>query len=376
MTKASALTIGREALLPALASVTKVIEKRNTIPVMQNVLLRIRDGRLTLTGSDLDAEISATVDCEAVADLELTLPAGTLLDAVRKLPESVTISLTADSNFATIAAARSRFRLPVLPASDYPSMSAGELGHSFTLAAGTIASMIATVSFAISSEETRYYLNGIHWHATEDTGHLNAVATDGHRLAKFPIPLPEGAAGMPPIIIPRKTITLLKGLIGDKGEVSVSLSQSKIRFEYGGVSLISKLIDGTYPDYSRVVPPEHPNRFTVDKKLLSNAVDRVTTISIERGSAVKFLFGADNTVGLSSINPDAGSAEDAIALESMEGAAVEVGFNGRYCLDVANACPAEKLTFYLNNPGDPARIVPVSDNDDPSPLFVLMPMRV
>jgi DNA polymerase-3 subunit beta len=368
----SAIIAQRNALLPALALVNKAIERRSTIPILQNILLSYEPGTLTLVGTDLDCELRASLACTAQGAGSFTLPAGTLHDAVRKMPDGAEIRIEAeDGTFATIAAGRSRFRMQILPAADFPGMSGIEGANRFALPAQALGRMLATIAFAISTEETRYYLNGIHWHV--DDAHLNAVATDGHRLAKFPVPLPDGAAGMPAIIIPRRTVGLLKSLLGDKGDVMVEVSAGKIRFVTDEGTLLSKLIDGTFPDYRRVIPQANANRFTVRRGDLSSSVDRVITIASERSSGVKFSFGRE-TATLASNSPDRGSAADEVTLVSVEGDDVEIGFNGRYCLDMLNATTAESIVFVLGGAGDPALIQPAEDGVQP--LFVLMPMRM
>lgn len=376
MKKPYAIIVSREALLPALGLVSKAVERRSTIPVLANVLLAVdaAAGTLTITGSDLDCELRAKLSCQAGKDEAFTLPSAILYDAVRKMPDGAEIALVAEKDFATLTAGRSRFRIQILPATDFPTMDAGSLSHSFELDAGQVERMLDTVSFAISSEETRYYLNGIYWHAGEA---LNAVATDGHRLAKFAAPLPEGAAGMPAIIIPRRTVGLIRQLVGDKGKVKVSLSDVKIRVETEQGTLLSKLIDGSYPDYQRVIPANNANHFTVERAALASAVDRVTTVSSARGSAVKFAFEPGGNLSLTTNNPDAGSANDEVTIEHGEGDGVEIGFNGRYCLDLLNAAEAERLVFSLGDPGSPTLIQPeTADETGLKPLFVLMPMRV
>ncbi|WP_352828855.1 DNA polymerase III subunit beta [Mesorhizobium sp. M0159] len=370
------IIMAREALLPALGLVNKAVERRTTIPVLANVLLTVdaAAGKLTITGSDLDCELRATLACQAGRDEAFTLPSAILHDAVRKMPEGAEIALLAEKDFATLSAGRSRFKIQVLPSTDFPTMSEGTFSHSFDLDAGLFERMLDSVSFAISSEETRYYLNGIYWHAGET---LNAVATDGHRLAKFAAPLPEGAAGMPAIIIPRRAVGLIRQLIGEKGAVKVSMSDTKIRVETGQGTLLSKLIDGSFPDYVRVIPAGNANHFTVEREALASAVDRVGTVSSGRGSAVKFAFEAGGNLTLTTNNPDAGSANDEVTIEHGEGDSVEIGFNGRYCLDLLNAAEGKRLVFSLGDPGSPTLIQPeTADETGLKPLFVLMPMRV
>lgn len=367
------ITVSREALLPALALAGKAVARRSTIPILGNLSITVAGGRMTLTGSDLDCEIVASLAAEGEASF--TLPSQHLHDAVKKLPEKSEIGFAIEDNFATVISGRSRFRLPTLPQGDFPSISSGDFSHHFALSAEALQEMLTSVSFAVSTEETRYYLNGIHLHATED--HLVAVATDGHRLARYRFARPEGADGMPPIIVPRRTVDLMKQIVGDKGDVSFSVSGTKVRLEApSGASLLSKLIDGTFPDYVRVIPASNGNRFTIERKALAAAIDRVTTISSERGGAVKFGFGnGEATLTLEASSPDNGSATDELTLQDVKGESVSIGFNGRYALDVLAATDCEAIDFVLGAAGDPAVVEPSADMER-KPLFVLMPMRV
>lgn len=392
-------TIPRDTLLPALSAAVKAVQRRSTIPILQNVLLEASADTLTVTGTDLDVEVTVPVACSAVDAFSTTLPAGNLHDAIRKLPEGCEVRISAEKDFCAVHAGRSRFRLPVLPASDYPRLSAIRPAHEFRLAAKLVERMIATLRFAVSTEETRFYLNGIYLHPSTGSGstgeggadELCAVATDGHRLASLSVPLPEGAAGMPGIIVPRMTIDVLKGLGGGPAgnhdaEIVIGVSETLIRFALpsplgqgsggsgGGVTLASKLIDGTYPDYRRVVPKGNANSFELDRAGLAAACDRVTTISGERGRAVKFAFAA-GTATLSCVNPDSGSAEEEVPADCTAGEPVEIGFNGKYCMDMLAAAGGERIGAELGAPGDPALFRPL-DGPEPRPLFVLMPMRV
>lgn len=375
--KSDIITIERAALLPALTMAQKAVARRSTIPIMANLLATVEGGRLALTGSDLDVEISATAPCAGAKTATFTLPAQILFDAVRKLPDGAEVAITVDAQNARVSAGRSRFTVPVLPAGDFPRINTGELPSTFELSPADLARMLDTTRYAISSEETRYYLNGIYLHAAEKG--LTAVATDGHRLAMFAMHMPDGGAGMAGIIVPKRTVDLLKDFAAEKGKLQVSVSQSKIRFmllnEDGGERLVmtSKLIDGTFPDYTRVVPARHPNSFTIAREALARSIDRVVTISAgAKGSSVKFGFATD-ALKLSANNPDLGSAEDEVSVEAGEGEAVEIGFNGRYCLDMLNATAAERVTFYIGDAGAPARVEPEGDE---AATFVIMPMRV
>src|ERR1700688_245024 len=310
------VTVERSELLRSLGHVHRVVERRNTIPILANVLIRAEGAGLSLKATDLDLEVIETIAAEASPGGSTTVPAHMFHDIVRKLPEGAQIVLEASGDRAvlSIRAGRSRFTLQTLPESDFPDLAAGEMSHSFKLAAADLKRLIDKTQFAISTEETRYYLNGIYLH-TAGSGKsllLRAVATDGHRLAQVELPLPQGGAGMPGIIIPRKTVGEVQRLIETgEGEVGIELSVGKIRFSIGDVVLTSKLIDGTFPDYARVIPTNNDKSLTVDKKDFEAAVDRVSTVSSERGRAVKLAITGGRLV-LSVTNPDSGSATEEI----------------------------------------------------------------
>jgi len=295
---------------------------------------------------------------------------------VRKLPDGSQIVLESDSSRGVLAirAGRSRFTLQTLPESDFPDLAAGEMSHSFVLAAADLKRLIDRTQFAISTEETRYYLNGIYLHSAgaASAATLRAVATDGHRLAQVELPLPKGAAQMPGVIVPRKTVGEVQRLIEDaSAEINIELSQGKIRFTIGNVVLTSKLIDGTFPDYGRVIPQNNDKELIVDKKDFEAAVDRVSTISSERGRAVKLALSAGKLV-LSVTNPDSGSATEELEVEYAADA-LDIGFNSRYLLDIAAQIEGEVAVLRLADPGSPTL---VQDRDAKGALYVLMPMRV
>src|SRR6186713_1777864 len=282
------VTVERAALLKSVGHVHRVVERRNTIPILANVLLRAEKGKLGLRATDLDLEVIETIPAEVSPGGATTVPAHMIYDIVRKLPEGSQIVLDSSGDRAslTIRAGRSRFSLQTLPESDFPDLAAGEMTHKFSMPAKDLKRLIDKTQFAISTEETRYYLNGIYLHvaASGKTNKLRAVATDGHRLAQVELPLPDGAAGMPGVIVPRKTVAEVQRLLenGD-AEVGIELSQGKIRLTVGNVVLTSKLIDGTFPDYGRVIPANNDKTLEVDKSEFEQAVDRVSTVSSERG---------------------------------------------------------------------------------------------
>ncbi len=370
------VTVERAQLLKSLGHVHRVVERRNTIPILGNVLIRADNARLSLKATDLDLEVTETLPAEAATGGSTTVPAHMFYDIVRKLPDGSQIVLESDSERSMLAirAGRSRFTLQTLPESDYPDLAAGEMTHSFTLSAADVKRLIDRTQFAISTEETRYYLNGIYLHAAgsakEQT--LRAVATDGHRLAQFDLPLPKSAVGMPGVIVPRKTVGEVQRLIEDtEAEISVELSQGKIRFTLANVVLTSKLIDGTFPDYGRVIPQNNEKELVVDKRDFEAAVDRVSTISSERGRAVKLALSAGKLV-LSVVNPDSGSATEELEVEYASDP-LDIGFNSRYLLDIAAQIQGDAAVLKLADPGSPTL---VQDKANRDALYVLMPMRV
>jgi len=370
------VTLERTDLLKSLTHVHRVVERRNTIPILSNVLLRTDGGALNLKATDLDVEIVEMVP--AMVDLPgaTTVPAHMFYDIVRKLPDGsqVVLETTSDNATLEIRAGRSRFTLQMLPESDFPDLTAGEFSHAFQLTAGDIRKLIDTKQFAISTEETRYYLNGIYLHTVDGpTGtKFRAVATDGHRLAQAEVPAPAGAHGMPGIIVPRKTVGEIQKLLETpENEVQIELSETKIRITTGPIVLTSKLIDGTFPDYGRVIPQGNDKEMRVDRDEFKEAVDRVSTISSERGRAVKLSL-ADGRMVLTVNNPDSGSATEEVAVEYAS-EAMDIGFNSRYLLDIANQLSSDTALFRLADSGSPTLI---QDNTVDDCLFVLMPMRV
>lgn len=372
------IIIERSNLLKSLAHVHRVVERRNTIPILSNVLLKTEDGALRLKATDLDLEITESVAATGEQEGATTVPAHLLYDIVRKLPDGaeVKLSTNTDGNQMTVSSGRSNFRLQCLPESDFPDITAGTLSHAFTIKAAEFARLIDRTHFAISTEETRYYLNGIFLHTIEADGDLKlrAVATDGHRLARAEMAAPAGSEGMPGIIIPRKTVGELQKLLGDGEDdaaIEVELSDAKIRVTIGPVVLTSKLIDGTFPDYQRVIPQNNDKALTLDRQSFSAAVDRVSTISSERGRAVK-LAVSDSQLTLTVNSPDSGTATEELAV-GYDSDDIEIGFNARYLLDITGQLTGDEAVFMLADAGSPTLI---KDGGDDATLYVLMPMRV
>ena len=371
-------TIERATLLRCLSHVQSVVERRNTIPILSNVLIEAEGGGLRVMATDLDLQVVEHIEAASVeSDGAITVSAHLLFDIARKLPEGSQVSLETSENRMDVKAGRSRFKLPTLPRDDFPVIVEGDLPTSFSLPAKTLAELIDRTRFAISTEETRYYLNGIFLHVSdEDEPVLKAAATDGHRLARFTLARPEGADGMPDVIVPRKAVAELRKLLDEKmdGDVQIDLSASKIRFTMGGeggVVLTSKLIDGTFPDYSRVIPTGNDKLLKVDPKSLFAGVDRVATIATEKTRAVKMGLEGDKVV-LSVTSPDNGTATEEVSADyGSDG--FEIGFNATYLKDILSQIDSDTVEMHLADPSAPTLI----RKDDKSPaLYVLMPMRV
>ena len=372
-------TIERAKLLRCLSHVQSVVERRNTIPILSNVLIEASaDSTVKIMATDLDLQVVESLEAASVEDAgSITVSAHLLFDIARKLPDGTQVSLETADNRMVVKAGRSRFQLPTLPRDDFPVIVEGDLPTSFLLPATLLAELIDRTRFAISTEETRYYLNGIFLHvADDDRPVLKAAATDGHRLARFTLDRPDGAEGMPDVIVPRKAVAELRKLLEEAEEASVrvDLSASKIRFSLGGaggVVLTSKLIDGTFPDYSRVIPTGNDKLLKVDPKSFFAGVDRVATIATEKTRAVKMGLETDK-VTLSVTSPDNGNAAEELAAD-YSSEPMEIGFNANYLKDILGQIDSDMVELHLADAGAPTLI----RKDESSPaLYVLMPMRV
>jgi len=364
-------TIERAILLKSLGHVQSVVERRNTIPILSNVLLDAReDGSLRLMATDLDLQVDETVAATVAQPGATTVSAHTFFDIVRKLPEGSQVELTAADGKMQVIAGRSRFNLSTLPRDDFPVIAEGELPTRFELPAATLRQIIDKTRFAISSEETRYYLMGIFLHIADDQ--LKAAATDGHRLARVTVAKPDGADGMPDVIIPRKCVGELRKLLDEvEGTVEVSLSATKVRFVLGHAVLTSKLIDGTFPDYTRVIPTANDKLLKLDPKSFAAGVDRVATIASEKTRAVKMAVDRDR-VTLSVTSPENGLATEEVPADyAAEG--LEIGFNARYLLDILGEIDGDTVEVHLADAAAPTLL---RENDKANALYVLMPMRV
>ena len=370
------ISIERVALLRAIGQAQSVVERRNTIPILANVLIEAEGAGASFRATDLDIEV---VDkCPAMVERPgaTTVSAVMLHEIVRKLPDGALVQLSDDgvSGRLTVQAGRSNFALATLPREDFPVMASSEYACNFAVPSAVLRRLFDKSKFAISTEETRYYLNGVYLHvATGDDGPvLRCVATDGHRLARIDAVLPDGAAGMPGVIVPRKTVNEMRKLLDDDDvAIAVSVSETKVRFATPEIMLTSKVIDGTFPDYTRVIPTGNTRRLEVDASEFAKAVDRVATISSERSRAVKLSLDDDRLI-LSVTAPESGTAEEELAVAYSDDR-LEIGFNAKYLLEIASQVDRENAVFLFNSSGDPTLM---REGNDLSAVYVVMPMRV
>ena len=370
------LSIERGALLRAVGQAQSVVERRNTIPILANVLIEADGDAVSFRATDLDIEVVDKAPAKVERAGATTVSTVTLHEIVRKLPDGALVTLTDDAATGrlTVEAGRSHFQLATLPREDFPVMASSEYEANFSAPAPVLRRLFDKSKFAISTEETRYYLNGVYMHVAESEGAqvLRCVATDGHRLARIDAELPKGSENLPGVIVPRKTVGELRKLLDDDDtSIAVSVSETKVRFATPDITLTSKVIDGTFPDYGRVIPTGNTRRLEVDASEFAQAVDRVATVSSERSRAVKMALDEDRLV-LSVNAPDSGAAEEELAVAYGD-EKLEIGFNAKYLLEIASQVDRENAVFLFNSAGDPTLM---REGNDPSAVYVVMPMRV
>lgn len=370
------LSIERNTLLKAVSHAQSVVERRNTIPILANVLIEAENDKVQFRATDLDVEIVDRVQAKVDRTGSTTVSAVLLHEIARKLPDGALIELTADAANGRLAveAGRSNFSLATLPKEDFPVMASSEYAANFSAKSGDLRRLFDKSRFAISTEETRYYLNGVYMHAAtfENSKVLRCVATDGHRLARVDASLPNGAEELPGVIIPRKTVAeIRKFLDDDEVEIAVSVSETKVRFATPDITLTSKVIEGTFPDYTRVIPVSNEKKLEVDADEFAKAVDRVSTVSSERSRAVKLCLEEDQLTLIVN-SPDSGAAEEQVAV-AYNDERLEIGFNAKYLLEISGQIDKENAIFMFNSSGDP---VLIREGNDLSAVYVVMPMRV
>ena len=371
--------INSSDLLKALSHIHGIVEVRHTLPILSNIILKAKDNELTLSSTNLDIYCADKIKAEVSIAGEISVSAVTFFEIVKRLPSGseVLMSMEDGENEITLKCGRSKFNLSTLKTDDFPIISDNDLSTNFVLSADELIRIIDKTKFAVSNEETRYYLNGIFLHKADRNSiqFLRAVATDGHRLAQYDIPLPQGAEDITGIIIPKKTIFELRKVLDDaNGDVSVSLNENKIKFTFNDLKIISKVIDGTFPDYTKVIPQNNNKNFKTNNNELKNAIDRVSAVAANEESksrAIKLSL-EDNKLNLSVESQSKGSANEILDI-SYNGDKVDIGFNSKYIIDICNEVDGEEVDISLLDSVSPAIIL---DNTDENLFFVLMPMRI
>ena len=366
-------------LLKALSHIHGIVEVRHTLPILSNIILEAKDDKLILSSTNLDIYCSDKIKAEVLQSGEVSVSAVTFFEIIKRLPSGseVLMIMEEGENEIRLTCGRSKFNLSTLKTDDFPIISDSDLSTNFVLSADELIRIIDKTKFAVSNEETRYYLNGIFLHKAERNSiqFLRAVATDGHRLAQYDIPLPQGAEDITGIIIPKKTIYELRKVLDDaNGDVSVSLNENKIKFSFNDLKVVSKVIDGTFPDYTKVIPQKNDKNFKTNNSDLKNAIDRVSAVAANEESkskAIKFCI-ENNALSLSVESQSKGSANEMIDV-NYSGDKVDIGFNSKYIIDICNEVDGDEISISLSDSISPAIIL---DKTDENLFFVLMPMRI
>ncbi len=364
------ITTERDTLLTPLQQVGGVVEKRQTLPILANILLNVKEGVLTLTATDLEVEMRTRLPVESDGDFDFTLPARKLLDICRALPEHASIRISVDGERARLESARSRFTLGTLPPQDYPVVEPAASSHRFTVTERLLKRLIDKTQFAMAQQDVRYYLNGMLLEV--GNGQIRTVATDGHRLAvsENSCEVAEGVDVQ--VIIPRKAVLELGRLLGDSEEkVNVDISSNHIRLALGDTLFTSKLIDGKFPDYQRVIPSETDKTVVADKELLKQALLRTSILSNEKYRGIRFQF-SPQSLELIAHNPEQEEAQEVVEVD-YDGCELVIGFNVGYLIEVLNVIDSDQVTLLLSDP-DSSCLVKDAHNDDSR--YVIMPMRL
>lgn len=364
-------TIQREALLKPLQLVAGVVERRQTLPVLSNVLLVVNGNTLSLTGTDLEVELIGRINLEEAAeDGEITVPARKLMDICKSLPDESSINFRIEEGKAIVRAGRSRFTLATLPAADFPNVEDGEGSLSFAVSQNKLRRIIERTGFAMAQQDVRYYLNGMLLEI--NAGQLRAVATDGHRMAMCTVDANIDYQEKYQLIVPRKGILELARLLAEADDlINVVLGSHHIRATTGDFTFTSKLVDGKFPDYERVLPRGGDKVVIADRQSLRNAFSRTAILSNEKYRGIRLML-SDSLLKIQANNPEQEEAEEDAVVE-YSGSALEIGFNVSYLLDVMNVLSTEQVRITLSDANSSA-LVQEAESDDS--LYVVMPMRL
>jgi DNA polymerase III subunit beta len=363
------LSAAREAILKPLQTVVGVVERRQTMPILSNVLLSVEGTKLKITATDLEVEMVAEADVKAEGGGEITVPGRKLHDIFRALPEGVNVELVLNGERLTVKAGRSRFTLSTLRAADFPTIDEIAAKQTLHVSRADLRRLVAKTHFSMAQQDVRYYLNGLLLET--DKKRLRAVATDGHRLALSEVDLVGSATRDEQLIVPRKGVLELSRLLEGDGEVQVALGANHIRVQLDGIRLTSKLIDGRFPEYSRVVPNQPKNVIKADRNLFRQALQRTAILSNEKYRGVRLEL-SPNSVVVQANNPEQEEAVETLEVE-YGGEAMEIGFNVNYLLDALAAVDSEQVEFCVTDANSSCLIrEPGTD----STKFVVMPMRL
>ncbi len=364
------IQINRETLLKPLTSVASIVEKRHTLPILSNFLLEVKQNKIKLTATDLEMQISLAIETTTTSDFSTTISAKKLLDICRSLPENSEINMITNDSRISLKAGKSRFNLQTLPAEDYPLMSKNQ-GEStlVILGQGQLKDLLKQVEFAMAQQDIRYYLNGLLFEVIENR--FNVVGTDGHRLSFTSTELKQNYEKQD-VILPRKTVSELIKLLNDSDEeIQIELANKQVNFNFGNFKLISKVIDGKFPDYNRVIPTGYQNTFTIDRLGVLSAMQRASILSNEKYRGIRMVL-SNNNLKLVSTNSDQEEAEEELEID-YTGDHLDVGFNVTYLIDVLNNIHCEKTTFSFSNANSSCLITIPKNNDY---KYVVMPMRI
>ena len=369
------ISLEKNIIFKSLSHVQSIVEKRNAIPVLSNILIEAKENSLVLSATDMDISITDTINCNVIEEGSITVSAHTLYDIIRKLPDGNEVEfISNDGKMFSIRSGKSRFSLSCLPKKDFPIIEIGDLNLELSIDSQIFLKLIEKTRFAISNEETRYFLNGIYLHKRSEgeKNCLSLVATDGHRLAKIDFNLSGDIPDIPGVIIPRKTIQEISKLLADyTGSIKINIDPNKIIFFIGKSVIISKLIDGNFPDYQRVIPTNNNNILIVNRNEFCMAVDRVSTITNEKSPAIKFKLLKD-IMNMTSEDSENGLATEDIVTKYSD-SEIEVGFNAKYILEMVNNLEDENISLRFNDASSP---VIATEESNPDLIYVLMPLRV
>ena len=367
--------ISRTIFFKTLSHLQGIVDKKNSLPVLANILIEAKNNELTLSSTDMDISIIEKINCSVMEDGATTINSQILYDIVRKIEDNSDIEIISnDGKLLTLRSSGSRFSLACLPKEDYPIIEKENSGVDINLNSKILFKLIDKTKFAISNEETRYFLNGLYFNVTNENNKniVTLVGTDGHRLAKFSHEIDGKIDQVSGVIIPKKTIYELSKLLSEKDiDVKISISSNKIVFIIGDIIFISKLIDGSFPDYKRVIPNDNTNILKINRDKLLSAVDRVSTIANEKSPVIKFKL-LQNMLNLNTINSESSTASEDISI-NYGGDQIEIGFNSKYIMDIVNNLEDSEISINLKDNSSP---VVARENSNTNLVYVLMPMRV